>query len=265
MSGADPVTRGELNIRSKSTRTDAVSDMDLRSERLISAVLLDGHPHDAVVAEEGTEGTRPASEPVDTDVTRWVVDPLDGTVNYLYGLPHWAVSIAAQRSGITLVGVVAVPALGEEFWAVRGHGAWLGKGAKEPVRLGPMREVPLAECLVATGFGYAAERRQQQAQVLAQLAGKVRDVRRLGAAAVDLAHTAAGRVDAYFESGLHPWDHTAGELIVREAGGVVTGLGSDEAGPGMVVAGPRRTHADLRAALRHAAAEGLVPEQPTVP
>jgi myo-inositol-1(or 4)-monophosphatase len=265
LTGPDPATRGELNVRSKSTSTDAVSDMDLQSERLIVQMLREGHERDVVLAEEGTQGVGSQIPGASDHGTRWIVDPLDGTVNYLYGLPHWGVSIAGQRAGRTLVGVVVVPALGEEFWAVAGAGAWHLRGGGEPARLGPMVDVPLSASLVATGFAYAAERRIDQAAVVAALAARVRDIRRLGAAAVDLAHTALGRVDAFYESGLQPWDLAAGELIVREAGGLVTGLSKEEPGPAMVIAGAPSTQRALREALRHAATRGLVPEEPTVP
>lgn len=267
-----PWARRDLDVRTKSSATDAVTAMDLAAERAIAALIRSARPDDAFLAEEGTQ--TPREEAVGG--TTWVIDPLDGTVNYLYGLPHWAVSIAAQRAGRTLVGVVHVPVLGETYGAVRGRGAVLRAG-DEQIRLGPIdAPVSLGQALIATGFGYARQRRQQQAGVVAALLPQVRDIRRLGAAAVDLCQVAAGRVDAFYELGLQPWDLAAGALIVEEAGGRIEGLTGGPPGVpfnrGMVIAARPglfdAVHAALVAAKADPAMDSrppVLPEQPTVP
>lgn len=246
---ARPWARDDLDVRTKSSNTDAVTAMDLASERMIVDHIRAERPHDAFVAEEG-EHARDSSAGA---VTTWVIDPLDGTVNYLYGLPHWAVSIAAQREGRTIAGVVVAPALNETFLAVAGGGAVL-RTPREDVRLQVSgAPISLGQALVATGFGYAAERRRKQAAVLAALLPRVRDVRRLGAAAIDLCHVALGRVDAFYEKGLQPWDLAAGTLIAREAGARVEGLDGGPPGVpidrGMTLAAPPDLFEDLHAAL----------------
>jgi myo-inositol-1(or 4)-monophosphatase len=190
----------------KSSSVDVVTEMDLASERLITGFLSEHRPADGILGEEGAslEGT---------SGVRWVVDPIDGTVNYLYGLPAYAVSVAAQKDGETLVGVVEVPARGETFRAVRGQGAFLGDRALR-VRPSP----PLGQALIGTGFNYVEHRRRHQAEVARELIPRLRDIRRSGSAAVDLCDVAAGRMDGFFERGLAPWDYAAGELIAREAG-----------------------------------------------
>ncbi len=168
-----------------------------------------------------------------------MVDPIDGTVNYLYGLPQWAVSIGVEDADSTVVGVVLDPAKDELFTAVRGEGAFLLTGsAGSPRRLRCTQVTDLGQALVATGFGYDARRRAAQARVLPDLLPRVRDVRRLGAGALDLCAVACGRVDAYFEQGLSPWDLSAGGLIAREAGVRVEGLRGRAAGFPMVLAAP---------------------------
>ncbi|HET6917616.1 MAG TPA: inositol monophosphatase family protein, partial [Acidimicrobiales bacterium] len=150
-----------------------------------------------------------------TTGVRWVVDPLDGTTNYLFGLPQFAVSVAAELDGETVVGVVIDPSRDETWAAARGWGARLNG---KPIRVAAGRST-LATALLATGFGYQAERRAWQSQVLTRILPAVRDVRRFGAAALDLCWVGGGRFDAYYEWGLNPWDLAAGELICREAGG----------------------------------------------
>ena len=169
---------------------------------------------------------------------RWVVDPLDGTVNYLYGLHDWAVSIAAEVDGTVVAGVVEVPRRGETFTAVAGHGAWLRRG-EATLALHCSAGVPLGQALIGTGFGYDAGRRQVQGEVVAALLPQVRDIRRGGSAAVDLCSVAAGRLDAFYERGLNYWDFAAGGLIAREAGALVGGLaGRTESTSMTVAAGP---------------------------
>jgi myo-inositol-1(or 4)-monophosphatase len=217
----------------KSSATDPVSDADRDAERLIAAAIARERPADALLAEEG--GARPGGG------LRWIVDPLDGTVNYLFGIPVWAVSIACEDEHGGLVAVVLDPCRDELFSARRGDGARL-----DGRPLAPPRDVPLERALVATGFGYRAEQRAAQAEVVARVLPRVRDIRRAGSAALDLAWLAAGRVDAYYEHGLNRWDRAAGELLVREAGGVVEELAGGAGLPPGLAAGHARVVAALR-------------------
>ena len=230
-------------IDTKSSPTDVVTEMDRRSETLITEWIRAIRPGDTVLGEEGgqTLGGPGADAAQGRARVRWVVDPLDGTVNYLYGLPDWAVSIAAEVDGTILAGVVEVPRFGETFTAVAGQGAWLrrdrGLGAAIPLRCNS--GVALGQALVGTGFGYDSARRRVQGEVVAALLPHVRDIRRGGSAAVDLCSVAAGRMDAFFERGLNYWDYAAGGLIAREAGALVGGLsGRPESTSMTVAAGP---------------------------
>ncbi len=239
--------RGDVRpevIDTKSSPTDVVTEMDRRSEALITSRIRAARPGDAVLGEEGGQtpgdslpgGT--AGSAAEPGPVRWVVDPLDGTVNYLYGLPDWAVSIAAEVNGIVVAGVVEVPCFGETFTAVAGQGAWLHR-AGTIVALRCNSGVSLGQALVGTGFGYAAGRRQVQGEVVAALLPYVRDIRRGGSAAVDLCSVAAGRLDGFFERGLNYWDFAAGGLIAREAAATVGGLaGQAESSSMAVAAGP---------------------------
>lgn len=211
----------------KSTPTDVVTAADRASEALLVAGIRAARPGDGILGEEG------ASYQGVTGV-RWVLDPIDGTVNYLYGLPQWGVSIGVELDGVAQAGVVFVPMSDELFTAVRGGGAFLD-GA--PLHCSAATELSMA--LVATGFGYDARRRAAQALVLPELLPAVRDIRRQGAGALDLCSVAAGRVDAYYEQGLSPWDLSAGGLIATEAGARVEGLRGAPAGfPMVLAAGP---------------------------
>ena len=225
-------------VDTKSSPTDVVTEMDRRSEALITGRIRAVRPGDAVLGEEGGQtlgGQGAADAAGDAGRVRWVVDPLDGTVNYLYGLPDWAVSIAAEVDGTVLAGVVEVPRYGETFTAVAGLGAWLRRdGNVVPLRC--TSGVALGQALVGTGFGYHPGRRRVQGEVVAALLPRVRDIRRGGSAAVDLCSVAAGRMDAYFERGLNYWDYAAGGLIAREAGAVVGGLAGRAEGPSMILA-----------------------------
>jgi myo-inositol-1(or 4)-monophosphatase len=222
-------------VASKSSATDMVSDADRRSEALIRERIRAARPDDAILGEEeGAEEGRSG--------LRWVVDPLDGTTNYLFGIPQWCVSIACEDASGGLVGVVHDPLRGETFTAVRGAGAFLGDR-----RLAVSAKADLADALVATGFSYLPEERALAARVLERVLPRVRDVRRAGSAALDLAWTAAGRFDAYYEVPVHPWDRAAGVVLVREAGGLVSELPAiGPSGPGLVAAGPG-LHDRLRA------------------
>ncbi|MCX0246543.1 inositol monophosphatase family protein [Streptomyces drozdowiczii] len=203
----------------KSSPVDVVTEMDIAAEKLITEFLVERRPLDGYLGEEG--GTTAEGS---TGV-RWVIDPLDGTVNYLYGLPSWAVSIGVEVDGERVAGVVEAPMRGETYFARRGHGAFVTGGpyGDEHVRLRCRPTAPLAESLVATGFNYVAEVRAHQAEVAHDLIPQVRDIRRGGSAAIDLCDVAAGRLDGYFERGLHPWDLAAGDLIAREAGALTGG------------------------------------------
>ena len=219
-------------VDTKSSPVDVVTAVDTASEALIVRRLTDARPDDGVLGEEGAarEGT---------SGVRWVVDPIDGTVNFLYGFPAYAVSIAAEVDGRTEVGVVLNVATGELFSAVRGRGAWLTAPGAATMQLHGSAPLSLEQTLVATGFGYRVEQRRAQGAVVAQLVTEVRDIRRNGCASLDLCSAAAGRVDAYYELDLKPWDHAAGALVAAEAGLVVTGLhGRPFADPMAVVAAP---------------------------
>ncbi|MET7642010.1 inositol monophosphatase family protein [Streptomyces sp. NPDC005438] len=208
----------------KSSPIDVVTEMDLASEKLITSMIAEARPEDGVLGEEGAETSGSSG-------VRWVVDPLDGTVNYLYGLPSWAVSLAAEYHGETVVAVVAVPSRGETFHAVRGGGAWRDG---QPVHCRP--SPPMDQALIGTGFGYQQRRRQAQAGVVARLIPQVRDIRRAGAAAVDLCDVACGRLDGFYERGLQPWDLAAGDLIAREAGALTGGRPGERPGGELTVA-----------------------------
>jgi myo-inositol-1(or 4)-monophosphatase len=197
---------GELAISAKSTPTDLVSEADVATERLIRARLEAARPDDAILGEEGDDRAG-------TSGLRWVVDPLDGTVNFLFGIPQWCVSIACEDDAGVLAGVVYDP-MREETWAATRDGDATLNGVR--VRASGREE--LGTALVATGFGYDADVRESQARVVARLLPRVRDVRRLGAAALDLAWAAAGRFDAYYERGVKHWDVAAGGLICACAG-----------------------------------------------
>jgi myo-inositol-1(or 4)-monophosphatase len=218
---------GDLAISAKSTPTDLVSEADLTTERLIRARLEAARPDDAILGEEGDDRSG-------TSGLRWVVDPLDGTVNFLFGIPQWCVSIACEDEGGVLAGVVYDP-MREETWAATRDGDATLNGA----RVRASRRGELTTALVATGFGYAADVRESQARVVARLLPLVRDVRRFGAAALDLAWAAAGRVDAYYERGVKHWDVAAGALICARAGLAVHELPpAPPADSGLLVAPP---------------------------
>ena len=216
---------------SKSSPEDIVTQADQEAERLIRRRLADARPNDGFLGEE-SEGSS------GTSGLNWVVDPIDGTVNYLYGIPFYAVSIAVVEgepnpaTWNTLAGVVYNPAIDELFTATAGGGAFLGES-----RLQVKTGVPLSLALVGTGFSYRAERRLRQAQVVHGLVGEVRDIRRLGSAALDLCAVACGRLDLYYERGLNPWDHAAAALIARESGAQVGAFGGDREGNNLIIAG----------------------------
>ncbi len=218
---------------SKSSLEDVVTQADRETETLIRSMIADARPNDGFLGEEGGADSG-------TSGLTWVVDPIDGTVNYLYGIRHYAVSIAVvegepdPQHWKALAGVVVDPSIGEVYSAALGEGARLDN---KPIRVAP--PAVLSQALVGTGFSYAAEDRVRQAQVLVGLLAQVRDVRRQGSAALDLCDVASGRLNAYFERGLNPWDLAAGALIASEAGALVTGIGQERPGKlGILAAEP---------------------------
>lgn len=218
-----------LGVETKSGATDPVTEADRASESVLVEAILSARPDDGLLGEEGASRAGGSG-------LRWVLDPLDGTVNYLYGLPAWAVSVACEDASGALVGVVHDPVHGETFSAVRGGGAVLGSR-----RLRVNDPVALSQALVATGFVYDPGVRARQAVIVARVLPAARDVRRFGSAALDLCALAAGRVDGYYEDTLGRWDWPAGALIASESGAVVEPLGS-----GVIAAGPA-LFGDLRA------------------
>jgi myo-inositol-1(or 4)-monophosphatase len=230
-------------LLTKSSQTDPATDADRDAEALIRESLRAARPDDAILGEEGG-----ADEGAAGGRLRWIVDPLDGTVNFLFGFPVWAVSIACRDDEGGLLGVVHDPGRDETFAALRGQGATCDG---QPIRARVGSE--LAHALVATGFAYLAERRVLQAALLAHVLPRVRDVRRAGSAALDLAWVAAGRLDGYYEQGLNDWDLAAGAVIVREAGGLVAATEPRAGLPAGVVAGSAGIFGPLRSLVE----EGL--------
>lgn len=255
-----------VGLATKTTSTDIALDADRAAEDASVALIRNAFPGDAVVAEEGSSGTGGSGR-------TWYVDPLDGTVNYFYGLPHFACAIACEDGAGLVSGVVFDVWRQQLFAAIRGQGAWLfdghslhEDGGLEVLRHGwlPERGTPvgttdvadLSQALVATGFAYVSEARDEQARVLQGVLGRVRDIRRLGSAQLDLAYVACGRMDAYFESVDKPWDWKAGALLVQEAGGRVTELPQARPGQPHIVASAPRIHDALVALLRKAVQSG---------
>jgi myo-inositol-1(or 4)-monophosphatase len=206
------------HVERKSSPTDLVSDADRESEELIVALLREERPEDALLAEEGDQAEGASGR-------RWLVDPLDGTTNFLYGQPQWCVSIALEDGDGALVGVVRDAVRDETFRATRGEGCELNG---RPVRVRDHDRLETA--LIATGFAYDPELRAAQAELLRRALPRIRDIRRAGSAALDLAWLAAGRFDGYYERGLKPWDWAAGRLLVREAGGELRDMAGEPVG-----------------------------------
>lgn len=229
LEGADRV---RIMVETKSSLTDMVTDMDRAAERLIVDRLVAERPDDAILGEEGAD--HPGTSGV-----RWIIDPLDGTTNYLYGFGSFGVSIGIEIAGEPAAGVVRDPVRDETFTAVRGAGSWCNRR-----RLRIEGPPTLATALVGTGFSYDASRRSTQAVVLARVLPKIRDIRRGGAAAVDLCWLGAGRLDAFYEEGLAPWDWAAGSLVASEAGAQVAVLGE---APQLHIAAPPHLFDELLA------------------
>ena len=224
---------GPRGLETKSTPTDLVSEADLKAERAIRDVLRRRRPDDSILGEEGDDVTG-------TTGLRWVVDPLDGTVNYLFGVPQWCVSVACEGRA----GAILDPIRGELFEVVAGRSAMLG-GA--PLRAS--RRDELATALVATGFAYDAGVRARQAEVVGRVLPRVADIRRMGSAALDLAWTAAGRYDAFYERDLKLWDRAAGELICLAAGLRVRPLPATGSLPAGILVAPQALLGDLEAMI----------------
>jgi myo-inositol-1(or 4)-monophosphatase len=223
--------------KTKSSATDVVTVMDQRAQDLLRTRLRSARPQDGFLGEEEGGGAG-------TSGLTWVVDPIDGTVNYLYGIPAYAVSVAAVVGDPTargrwrpVVAAVVDPERGQVFHARLGGGAWRrSDDGAAPQRLQVGDQAELSQALVGSGFGYEAPVRVWQTKVLLEVIPQVRDIRRIGSAALDLCHVADGELDAYFERGLNPWDMAAGWLVLTEAGGTFGGLAGAPADAGMVVA-----------------------------
>lgn len=238
----EAVEHVRLGVSTKSSATDVVTETDRASERLIVDGIRAARPDDGILGEEGTLDPG-------TSGVRWIVDPLDGTTNFLYGVPAFGPSIAVEVDGELVAGVVSDTLRGEVFEAERGGGARLGG---EPISCSAGAD--LATALVATGFGYDPARRAAQAAVLQEVLPRVRDVRRFGAAALDLCWVACGRVDAYYERGLAPWDLSAGVLIAAEAGATVGDLAGGPPSGELTIAATPALFEPLRALLASAGA-----------
>jgi len=232
----------------KSSGVDIVTQMDVESESLLRRRIAELRPDDGILGEEG-------DDVIGTSGITWVLDPIDGTVNYLYGLPSFAVSVAAvsgpprTREWTPLAGAV-FDSTGRLWSATTGHGAWL-----DGVRIEPREPVPLANTLLGTGFQYVAERRAAQGRIVAAMLPRVRDIRRLGAAAVDLCLVASGNLDAYYEHGLNAWDLAAGALIATEAGIRVAGIDGGMPDEHLTIAAHPALWDQLRDALVSAGAD----------
>lgn len=239
---ADRAGASDLRVSSKSSPTDMVTEVDRASERLIVELILAERPDDEIIGEEGADHSG-------TSGVSWLIDPLDGTTNFMYGYPGFNVSIGVSVDGDALVGVVADPAHDAVYTARAGHGA---RCNDRPIAASAQQD--LASALVATGFSYDPGRRARQAELLRDVLPRIRDIRRGGAAALDLCWVAAGRVDGYYEHGLSPWDFAAGALIAAEAGARVSAIDGGPPRPGSVFAAAPGIADDLRSLLVEAGA-----------
>jgi len=234
----EAIGSADLPGTTKSTATDIATEYDRAAEALIVDRLRTLRPDDAIVGEEGTNDDG-------TSGFAWYIDPIDGTTNYVYDQPSWSNSVAVAFENDMVAAAVHVPPLDETFSAALGRGATLNDR-----RISASSETELALSLVGTGFGYQASTRREQAEVLVGLITQVRDIRRLGSAAVDLCMVACGRLDVYYERHLNSWDAAAGELIAREAGAVTTDFAGARARPDEMVAAAPGVHAAFLDALR---------------
>jgi myo-inositol-1(or 4)-monophosphatase len=225
-----------LSTATKSSPTDIVTEMDHASEKLILDTILSVRPDDGVIGEEGSSKSSLSG-------ISWLIDPIDGTVNYLRGIPNYSISIAAANDKEAIVGVVYDPTLDETFTAVQGHGATLNGAAIA------CAATPLAKAIIGTGFSYSSAQRARQAEVLRAVLPAVGDIRRPGSAAVSLCWVACGRLDAFFETGLHQWDFAAGALVAMEAGADIHGVDRDVSHERLVVVSAPSVTAGLRKIL----------------
>ncbi|WP_435741426.1 inositol monophosphatase family protein [Nocardioides sp. SYSU DS0663] len=232
--------RGVGVAATKSSDVDVVTEADRASEALVRRLLAERRPDDAVLGEEGDDVPG-------TSGVRWIVDPIDGTVNFLYGIPEYAVSVAAEVAGEVVAGVVVNAVTGTEYGAhVAADGTASATRDGAPITVAA--PTPLARRLVGTGFSYESRRRALQAEALVQLLPRVRDIRRMGSCALDLCHLAEGSLDAYVEEGVHLWDHAAGGLVARAAGArteLLRGVG----GSPLLLAAPAHGFAEFRDAV----------------
>jgi myo-inositol-1(or 4)-monophosphatase len=243
----------DLPISTKSTASDLVSEMDQGAEDMIVKMLRDKFPDDGILGEEGT------SVPSLNGV-RWIIDPLDGTVNYLFGVPLWGVSIAIEVDGRVAFGVISLPPQNQIFVGIRGHGSWssvFGVAAPDLQKLSVRGSSSLSGALVMTGFGYDPVRRSKQAELIRNVIPHIADIRRSGSAVVDFCWLASGFSDAYFEYGLNAWDYAAGALIAQEAGATVAGLDEADFTRFLIAATPS-TFSDLRFLLQECKAGDLL-------
>jgi myo-inositol-1(or 4)-monophosphatase len=232
-----------LEIDTKSSATDVVTQMDRQAEAYIVAQLSKHRPEDAILGEEGSNSTG-------TSDFQWVIDPIDGTVNYLHRIPLWCVSIGLKniKTGESIAGVIYAPVYDQMYISSQGLGSWvIDQGVPRLLQVSNCAELNVA--VIGTGFGYSSERRASQARVLSQVLPRVADIRRLGSCAIDLCLVAAGVLDGYYERGVNDWDHAAGELIAREAGAISSGLRGNKVGNDMIVVATSLIHADLVAIL----------------
>lgn len=220
----------KISIDTKSTGSDLVSEMDRGAEKLIVDLITTSRPGDSILGEEG-------SNRIGTSGVRWIIDPLDGTVNYLFGIPLWGVSIAVEVNGVVELGVIAIPETNKTYVGIAGVGSFCVSG--ESLQVLKVRQgSQLMNALVATGFGYSSVRRGLQAEVVASVLPQIADIRRSGCAVVDLCWLASGFIDGYFEIGLNPWDYSAGALIVALAGGRVGAPIDDDLGKLLISSTP---------------------------
>jgi len=238
------LTRPEhMQIDTKSSATDVVTQMDRSAEAYIVAQLTKHRPDDAILGEEGANSQGSSG-------LQWVIDPIDGTVNYLHQIPHWCVSIGLKdlKSGDSIAGVIYAPVYDQMYISSQGLGSWvIEQGSPRILQVSNCTE--LSSAVIGTGFGYSSARRESQARVLTQVLPRVADIRRLGSCAIDLCLVADGVLDGYYERGVNDWDHAAGELIAREAGAISSGLRGNKVGNDMIVVTTPAINADLIAIL----------------
>lgn len=234
---------GRVSATTKSSPTDMVTEFDRRSEKMICDGLAAARPHDAIVGEEGASRSG-------TSGLTWHIDPIDGTSNFYFDLPMWAVSIGVTDTDGPLAGAVFAPALGEMWAGARGLGATMN-GSAISVR----DNDSLADAMVCTGYSYRVAERPEHARRVANMVTEVRDIRRFGAAAIDICLVASGRLDAYFEEHLHSWDLVAAQVIALEAGAIVTDYAGGPVTPDQVLAASGNIHAAVVDLLARAGAD----------